>query len=316
MKKIILILLFSLILCGDKPQNGELDHPRGYWNNTTLKWSYRLGLIDLVDLELNIPDSIKVFKDILFKETSEKALKLDIYKKNNITNPTPLIVFIHGGSWKYGQKEDYLIYLLEFAKRGYTTASLSYRLSNIAQFPAAVEDINCGVKWLKQNGTDYGIDTSKVVIVGGSAGGHLAMMIGYTDKYQSCGNVGNVQGIVNIYGPCDLTTDFALSKPVLTEFIGQNYDENPTPFEDASPINYISSDNPPTLTFHGTIDQIVPVSQADTLNNKLKEYQVYHEYHRLKGWPHTMDLAVPVNNYMKFYMDKFFKKVIPFNTTQ
>ena len=280
MNKLLLALLILLCSCDNKPKDGEMNPPRGYWNNTVLKWSFGLGLLDLVDLEPSIPDSIIVFKDILFKETPEKELKLDIYKKETTQPSTPLIIFVHGGSWKYGQKEDYLVYLLEFAKQGYITASLSYRLSKVAQFPAAVEDINCGVKWLKNNGMDYGIDTSKIVIVGGSAGAHLAMMVGYTDKYESCGSVDQIKGIVNIYGPCDLTTDFALSNSALTEFIGMNYDENPVPFENASPINYISSDDPPTITFHGTIDDTVPIGQSDLLDKKLKENNFFHEYHR------------------------------------
>ncbi len=299
--------------CEDVNPVNEPLPPVGYYNYSLIEWSAGLGLLDLINKKPDVPISINLYPDIIYKETPEKQLKLDILKKNGNTELAPVIIFIHGGSWKYGGKEDYLFYLIEFAERGYVTATLSYRLSQEAPFPAAVEDINCGIRWIKDHGLEYGIDTNKAVLVGGSAGGHLAMMAGYTDQYESCGSIGDIQGIVNIYGPCDLTTDFALSNSALTDFIGQNYNENPMPYKDASPLTHISSDDPPTITFHGTIDKVVPVSQADTLDQRLRRVGVSHEYHRLKGWPHTMDLAVPVNVYMQFYMAKFFKKVIPFN---
>ena len=312
-KIFIPFLLFALISCVNNDELKDPIPPVGYFNYTLLEWSAGLGFIDLINRAPEIPQSIEVISDIPFKETSSRPLKLDIFRKKDHSGFVPTLIFIHGGSWKYGEKEDYLFYLIEFAKKGYVTATLSYRLSSEAKFPAAVEDVTCGVQWIKQNGGDYGIDTNKVVVIGGSAGAHLAMMIGYTNAYETCGSIGKVQGIVNIYGPVDLTTDFALSNSALTEFIGIDYAQNPTLFQDASPLSYISGDDPPTITFHGTIDKIVPISQADTLDQRLKRLGVSHEYHRLKGWPHTMDLAVPVNEYMQFYMAKFFEKVVPFN---
>ncbi|MBL7014262.1 MAG: alpha/beta hydrolase [Candidatus Marinimicrobia bacterium] len=314
MRQSFVIISFIIFLsCADKESNDAPIPPVGYLNYTLLEWSAGMGLLHLINREPDIPSELEAILDIPFKETPERLLKLDIFRKKDHSGLAPVVIFIHGGSWKYGGKEDYLFYLIEFAKKGYITATLSYRLSQEAFFPSAVEDINCGIRWFKDHGLDYGIDTDKVVLVGGSAGGHLAMMSGYTDQYETCGSIGDIQGIVNIYGPCDLTTDFALSNSALTDFIGHNYDENPNPFKEASPLTHISSDDPPTITFHGTIDKVVPVSQADTLDQRLRRVGVSHEYHRLKGWPHTMDLAVPVNEYMQFYMAKFFEKVVPFN---
>ena len=317
MNRYFLMVFFSLVTCC-AGQNLQKDPkpPCGFWNNTLIKFYLVLGLVDLVDLSPEIPPDIEVFADIVFKETEQRPLKLDIYRKKNIHQPAPVIIFIHGGSWKTGNKKDYLIYLLHFAEKGYITASLSYRFSQEAIFPAAVEDVRCGVNWIKKHGTNYGMDTNKIVLVGGSAGAYLAMMLGYSQDFQSCDSIyvsPQVQGVVNIYGPVDLTTDFAIVQPILPEFIGDSYENMPTGYQDASPISYISNDDPPTLTFHGTIDNVVPVGQADMLDKKLKENHIFHEYHRLKGWPHTMDLAVSMNNYMKFYMYQFFKKVIPLN---
>lgn len=310
-KVIFLFSVVALISCENKNQSDGPIPPVGYLNYTLLEWSVGLGLVDMIDREPPIPPSITIDSDIIFKETESRNLTLDILKRKDQSGVAPVLIFIHGGSWKYGGKEDYSFYLHEYAKKGYVTASLSYRLSQEAKFPSAVEDVKCGIRWIQQNGSQFGIDTNNVILIGGSAGAHLAMMAGYTDLYESCGPVAAIKGIVNIYGPVDLTTEFALSNSALTEFIGIDYDENPNPYQDASPINYVSSDDPPTITFHGTIDRVVPIGQADTLDKKLKNMGVYHDYHRIKGWPHTMDLSVTVNNYMQFYMDQFFENIFP-----
>lgn len=311
------IFIFSILLSLGCSQNNQfnLKPPRGYPNFTLLKWAAYLGFLDFVDLEPEIPDSIQVSRDIVYKETDQRSLKLDIYKDKFLVEPAPVIIFIHGGSWTTGGKEDYLIYCLAYAQKGYVTASLSYRFSQEAIFPAAVEDIICGIRWIKAHASEYGIDSSKVALVGGSAGGHLAMLAAYTadESYFASGCDENavstaVQAIVNIYGPSDLTTDFAVAQGATPKFMGATYDVNPDIYKVASPITYITPDDPPTLTLHGTIDKIVPITQSDFLDKALITNDVIHEYHRLKGWSHTMDASVPVNEYAQKVMTRFFNK--------
>ena len=292
----------------------KLEPPKGYCNMTFMKWAVSLGFLDLVDLEPEIPNSIIVSKDIVYKETDQRSLKLDIYKEESLTELAPVIIFIHGGGWHKGDKKDYLVYCLSFAERGYVTASLSYRFSQEAIFPAALEDIICGIRWIKLHGIEYGIDSSKVALVGGSAGGHLAMMAAYSADESffgsGCDDGGvstDVQAIVNLYGPTDLTTDFAINQEVTPQFLGETFGENPDIYLNASPIKYISPDDPPTLTFHGTIDKTVPIYQGNILDKVMREQGVYHEYYRLKGWPHTLDAAVPMNEYVQVKMTHFFE---------
>ncbi|HIN27139.1 MAG TPA: alpha/beta hydrolase, partial [Candidatus Marinimicrobia bacterium] len=171
---IVSVMVLMVCSCGGESAGKGPKPPRNYLNNTFLKWALMLGLVELVDTKPDIPEHIEVFGDIGFKETEERMLFLDIYRKKNILVPAPLIIFIHGGSWTKGDKMDYLIYLLSYAEKGYITASLSYRFAQEAKFPAALEDVICGVEWLKANGAEYGIDSSNVALVGGSAGGHLA----------------------------------------------------------------------------------------------------------------------------------------------
>ncbi|MBN1352181.1 alpha/beta hydrolase [candidate division KSB1 bacterium] len=320
-KKIFIFLLIVLFgMSCKEQQNTDLKPPRGYPNTFWLKAGYLMGQVKLVNLKPDVPPEIQEFKNLVYKTVDSDTLKLDIYQPANLTRPAPCLVFIHGGAWKGGNKQDYLVYLLDFAKQGYITSTISYRFSQQAHFPAAVLDVKCAIKWLKAHADEYGIDPDKMAVIGGSAGGHLAMMIGYTsDVAEFNGECEfdsvecRVQAIVNLYGPTDLTTDFAKSKRVVHKFIGGKYDEAPEAYLSASPITHISADDPPTLIFHGTIDDVVPVHQSDLLKAKLDELGVPNEYHRLKGWPHTMDAEASVNAYCQFYMNRFFRQTIPFN---
>ena len=307
------------MMCSNQNEEKEgPDPPAGYSCNTMLKICYFLGFLDLVDTEPKVPSNITEYKDIVYKKTGSRNLKLDIYQPKYIKQLVPVLVFIHGGGWKKGNKADYLRYLVDFAQKGYVTATISYRFSQEAVFPAAVEDVKCAIRWIRTHAKDYQIDADKIAVIGGSAGGHLAMMIAYSsdvkefDKGCDSDSVSSkVQVVVNLYGPSDLTTEYAIAQSSPQKFIGGLYKTDSTKYKEASPLFYITPDDPPTLIFHGTIDDLVPVTQSDKLKQKLDEMGVPNEYHRLEGWPHTMDLAVSVNEYCQFYMTKFFEEYIP-----
>ena len=295
---------------------GGPEAPKGYRSEFFLKAAYALGRIDLIDMEPDIPPELEVHRDIEYKKVDSHSLKLDIYRLKKLADPVPVVIFIHGGSWKSGKRSDYLPYLIDYALKGYVTVTVSYRLSRVALFPAAVQDVFCAVRWVKDHAGEYGIDPGRVALVGASAGAHLAMLAGYaSDNPLFNGGCNydtgvNVNAVVNFYGPVDLTVDFAREAGPLTEFIGKSYDKAPHLYRDVSPRNYITPDDPPTLTFHGTIDSLVPVSQADSLDIWLNRAGVTHEYHRLRGWPHAMDVGEKVNDYCRYYMDLFFNKYL------
>lgn len=313
-----LVIVVVLPGCSQPKTSGPPEPPPGYANNTTLKVAYATGALKLIEGEPEVPENIRVSRDLIYKETPEKTLKLDIYHLDQVNTPQPLLVFIHGGSWKKGDKDDYRKYLVDYANKGYITATVAYRFSQEAIFPAAMDDVVCAVKWLKSHAEDYHIDPDRVAVIGGSAGGHLAMLLGYhgndPDYRGECDSLeadASVKAIVNLYGPVDLTTDFAINHPSVKQLIGADYSTaTQAVYEACSPIQYITSDDPPTLTFHGTLDEIVPIVQADMLDKALQEENVPSFYHRLDGWPHTMDLGLKVNNYCQYYMDEFFQKYL------
>lgn len=314
-----ILILMALFSCKTRPQSESrpLKAPKGYMNETFLKISYALGFLDLVDTAPSVPEDIQEFKNIEYKNVDSLSLQLDIYKRKDLKSPAPVLIFIHGGAWRSGQRSDYLPYLIDYANKGYVTATVSYRLMKEATYPAAVQDVNCAIRWIMEHGSDYGMDITRLALVGGSAGAHLAMMVGYggdnevfTHDCSIDSAAADIKAIVDLYGPTDFTTSYARESYQVNDFLNVSFEENPDIYKAASPRTYISPDAPPTLIFQGTIDGLVPVSQSDSLAVWLSNAGVPHEYHRLKGWPHTMDLAVKVNEYCQYYMDRFFEKFV------
>ncbi len=312
--EMILILLCLIVPSIMFTQEATMEKPDGYSSETTMKIAYFFGTLDLIEKDFPVPDDVEEYKDIIYKTVDSTNLKLDIYHAKNISESAPLLLFIHGGAWKKGDKHDYLRYLIDFARKGYVTATVQYRFSNKVKFPAQLQDVKAAIRWLKKNADNYYINSKKVAVIGGSAGGHLAMMAGYTSGISEFNEEtespysSEVQAVVNLYGPADLTTEYAREQSSVTNLIGKKYNEAPELFQKASPTNYITADDPPTLIFQGTIDELVPFSQSDNLTKQLENAGAQVEYHKLEGWPHTMDLSVEVNEYCQFYMDRFFKK--------
>lgn len=315
-----LVLMF--VACRPETVNNDrpMSPPSGYLNETLLKIAYGLGWLDLIDTKPAVPEDIMAIKNIEYKAIDSVSLKLDIYKLKELTHPAPTLIFIHGGAWRTGKRADYLPYLVDYAKKGYVTATVSYRLQKVAKFPAAVQDVNCAVKWLKIHGGSYGMDTARMALIGGSAGGHLALMVGYGGGAelfrQGCqldSVDSRVKAVIDLYGPADLTTPYARSTYQVKDFLGPAAAFHDNLYAMASPKTYISADDPPTLIFQGTIDSLVPVSQSDSLNVWLESVGVPHEYHRLKGWPHAMDISVKVNAYCQFYIDRFLEKYLKYD---
>ena len=299
----VLLLLMLLLGCSQETHQWEepMKPPRGYRSEGFMKAAYAIRLLKLIETEPAVPDNIEVRKNIVYKQVDSTSLQLDIYRLKSMKKEAPVLIFIHGGGWSKGERSDYLPYLLDYAQKGYVTVTVSYRLSGVAHFPAAVEDVQSAVQWIRAHAEEYLIDPDKIALIGGSAGGHLAMMVGYADESPG----GRVQAVVNLYGPTDLSTEYARNRGECLSFLGTSYQERPELYEAASPRTHISRDDPPTLIFHGTIDALVPVSQSDSLHQWLDRTGVPNEYHRLKGWPHTMDLSTKVNDYCQYYMDAF-----------
>ena len=294
------------------------EPPPGYKSKLEVLAAYGIGKLEIIDRNVPLPDGVVLEKDIEYGNADGHPLQLDLYRSAKLTRPVPALLFIHGGAWKSGKRQDYHVYTAAYAKKGYVVATASYRLSGQAPYPAAVQDCKCAVRWLRANAKRYNIDPDKIAAVGGSAGGHLSMMLGYSDDPALEGDSGHegvssrVSAVVNIYGVYDMTTRIAKESDAVKQFLQDKaFEEAPELYRQSSPMVHLDKNDPPTLILHGTIDETVPVAQSDRLAAHLKQLKIPHAYGRLDGWPHTMDLAKPVNDYCQAMMDRFFAKHLP-----
>ncbi len=318
----ILFLLVAFIVLMLVPRTWSALNPKkapmGYYFETPTLLALVSRLEPIINKTPAVPDNVVETKNIEYKNINGKSLQLDIYQPKGLTKPAPLLVFIHGGGWRGGDRADYLVYLTHFASLGYVTATVSYRFLKVAPYPACVEDILDAVNFFYQNGEKYNYDPDRICLIGGSAGSHLAMLAAYGWKKQGAAsdtttqnaNKHKIKAVVEIYGPTDFTTEYARNHPTITGFIAHSYQEAPQLYVEASPITYVSKDSPPTLILHGTRDMLVPLSQAVLLKDKFDKLGVPYVYCPVPGWPHTMDLAKRVNDYAKITMRDFFEKYV------
>ncbi len=249
-------------------------------------------------------DGHVIEKDIIYGRAGETELALDLVRPDAGEGPFPGIVFIHGGGWRAGQRGSFRALAIQAAKRGYVAVTVSYRLTNVRYddgrakhpFPAAVHDVKAAVRWLRKNAAKYKVDSERIGVSGGSAGGHLALMVGVTDADDGLegesGNAGEssrVKAVVNIFGVTDMVAGWDETvggKPIVELFLGGPPEERAEAYRASSPVTYLDEGDPPILTMHGDKDTLVPPSQARILAEKCKEAGVEHELFVMEGAGH------------------------------
>jgi acetyl esterase/lipase len=241
-----------------------------------------------------LPPGTKVLRDLEYVPNGHERQKLDLYLPEKATSPLPLVVWIHGGGWQAGSKDNVpMLWLLE---RGYAVASVGYRLSQHAVFPAQIHDCKAAIRWLRANASKYGIDPQRIGVAGGSAGGHLVALLGTGgDVKELEGELGTtgvssrVQAVCDLFGP----TDFLRFEPAnrdpksaISRLFGGTVEEKKDLARLASPVTHVSKDDPPFLILHGTADKLVPVSQSEILADALKKAGVEVTLVKLDGAGH------------------------------
>lgn len=246
-----------------------------------------------------------VEENVTYSEAGGTELKLDIARPAG-EGPFPAIVFIHGGGWSGGDRSHYKAQILDAAKRGYVGATISYRLMKFDQakretttatdpFPAQIHDCKAAVRWLRANAEKYRVDADRIGVTGGSAGGHLSLLVGLTGPEDGLeGEGGNadqssrVQAVVNVFGPTAMADCYRGSVvPHLFRLLcGGTPEEAGEMYEKASPVTYVSKGDPPVLTLHGDKDTLVPVEQARVLDEKMKAAGLEHTLKVFEGAGH------------------------------
>lgn len=219
--------------------------------------------------------------------------KMDIYLPPASNGPAPVVINIHGGGWNKGVKESQTGFNT-FFKNGFAVANIEYRLSGQATAPAAVEDARCALIYLIKNAKQLNIDVNRIVVMGGSAGGHLALMAGLLGNDRrfdgNCPGVENVKvaAIIDKYGITDVW-DWAygpnLTSRSAAQWLGARSKDEAFS-RSVSPMTYVNRNSPPTFIVHGDADPTVPYQESVALHKKMMEAGVKTQFMTIAGGLH------------------------------
>jgi acetyl esterase/lipase len=240
-------------------------------------------------------------KDVVYATAGGKPLALDLYLPAGVRNPS-LLVWVHGGGWSAGTKAQYP---KELVQNGFAVASLDFRQTTEARFPANVHDIKAAIRFLRAKGAEHGYRIDRIAIGGASSGGHLAALVGVTNGHKELeGREGehldqssSVQAIVSYFGASNLTTILAQStpfglnvrRPALERLLGalpENAKELATL---ASPVSHVDRADPPLLLFHGDQDPQMPINQSHELEGAYRKLGLDVDFDVLHGAAHGGD---------------------------
>jgi acetyl esterase/lipase len=242
--------------------------------------------------------------NIVYKVANGHEAKLDVYRPAHAAGTTPVLMMIHGGGWLFGTKEESVLYLLPFLQMGFSVVNVEYRMGSVSLAPAAVEDCLCALHWIGRNAKKYEFDLGKVVVTGGSAGGHLALTTAmippsagfenecaYEDDQGWTGTFVDsrpkVAAVVNWFGITDVGD--MLQGPNMRGY-AVSWLGSPPNREDlarrVSPLSYVRSGLPPILTIHGDADKLVPHAHAVRLHEALTRAGVRNQLLTVPGAGH------------------------------
>jgi acetyl esterase/lipase len=242
-----------------------------------------------------VPDDVTIESAVAYAQADPQQV-MDIVRPRNVSGKLPAVLCIHGGGFRAGSRKGFLPQAIHLAQRGYVAATTDYRLAPAAKFPAAVNDVKAAVRYLRANASRLGIDPDRIGVMGGSAGGHLALFVGMT------GNVPEFEGdgpnrdqssrvncVVSYYGPSDLTKSYGRSvdaAEVLPLFLGGDVNQVRAMHIKASPLYWVTPDAPPTLAIQGTKDRYVNYEQSVWIIDRLLQAGVPAELETIEGSDH------------------------------
>jgi acetyl esterase/lipase len=230
--------------------------------------------------------------NVVYLTANNYQNKLDVYQPND-ENTHPTLIYIHGGGWVAGTKEDSVLGFVPFLEKGWAVVNVEYRLAKVSPAPAAVEDCRCALHWVVEHAKDYKFDTNRIVIMGASAGGHLSLTTGMLpasaglDRECSIDHDIKVAAIIDWFGITDVnellagpnTRDYAVN------WLGSQPDRDQIA-KRVSPLTYVRPGLPPTLIVHGDADSVVPYPQSVRLQKELDKAGVPNELITVHGGDH------------------------------
>lgn len=258
-----------------------------------------LILIAVGSLAQQSQSDIRKQSDIVYGKVDGHELKLDLYMPGETVNP-PLLIYVHGGAWRGGSKDRVLT--TAFVDDGYAMASVDFRLSGDAMFPAQIHDIKAAIRFLRGEAQRYGYDATRIGILGTSSGGHLVELVGVTNGNEDLeGVVGDyldqssdVQAVVSYFGASNLTTilkqstphGLSVRVPALDLLLGGQPEDTEQLARLASPVFHVDASDPPLLMLHGDQDPQMPINQSHELHSAYKEFDLQVQFEVVHGAAH------------------------------
>jgi acetyl esterase/lipase len=245
---------------------------------------------------VDLLQNYRISPNITYSVANNYQCKLDVYARQNTSGPVPTVLHIHGGGWVAGAKETEILEALPYFELGCSFVNVEYRLASVSLAPAAVEDCRLALRWVHQNAKRFNFDTSRIIVTGGSAGGHLALMTGMLDESAGFDAAKDwdpaslslpVAAIINWYGITDVRG--LLSGPnrqgYAVSWLGGQVGREELARR-VSPLTYVRKGNPPIFTVHGDNDELVPYSHAVRLHKALDDAGVPNQLLTIPGGKH------------------------------
>jgi acetyl esterase/lipase len=248
------------------------------------------------DFAQHIARDYRMVPNVTYLTMNGMELKLDVYQRRDVTKPQPTLFYMHGGFWVAGNKEAAILSLVPWLEMGWNVINVEYRLGAVAHAPAALEDCLCALRFIAapQQRMAYNIDPQKIVVMGESAGGHLALSLGMIPDSAGldleCANgqpLPKVAAVINWFGIYDVpdVIDGPNRRPAAQRWFGSLPDRMEIA-KRVSPVTYVRAGLPPIVTIHGDADHTVPYPQAVKLNADLERFHVPHELITVPGGGH------------------------------
>jgi acetyl esterase/lipase len=254
------------------------------------------------------------FEERVFRTHENEQLTLDIYRPAYEHGPLPGLIVIHGGTWQSGSNAEFVALNAYLAGRDFIVAAINYRLSPPWKFPAGRDDVIAAIAYMKVYGPEFGMDPSRMALLGRSAGGQLALLAAYTAGEPA------IRGVISIYGPTDLQFGYEHPAPrglfdtqgALSNYLGGSPSTAGDAYFAASPINFVTPSSPPTLLIHGMRDSFVSPDESARLEARLKEAKVKHLFVRLPWATHGCDRSFggPCGQIATYAVERFLDGVM------